>query len=206
MTPSHITRMALAVFCLSVFVADIADAKVIIKERTKYYRVSGKTGEQIYNQMRRKGPRIGRSKDHYIATATIKFDIVNIDGYEWGKRCVIRDLDVIVDVVYRIPKWNKPKGASRELVAAWDTFLAHIWRHEKKHTAIAKSSAYELWRAVKGVKGTLSKDCKDMLEPAKKRAAKVYERYHKKQDRFDASAFGDGGKQFRHDRRLWKAK
>ncbi len=184
----------------------IAEAKVIIKEQTKHYRVSGKTGKQIYAQMRRKGPRIGRSKQHYIATATIKFRIDNIDGYEWGRQCVIRNLDVIVDVTYRIPKWKKPKGASTELVRAWDAFLAHVWRHEKKHAAIAKDSAYELWRAVKGVKGRLKNKCKNMADLAAKRAKRVYRRHDQKQDRFDASTFGDGGQQFRYDRRLQAAK
>lgn len=195
----------LVLLCLIAFTG-LGQAKVIINERTKFYRVSGNTGEQIYQQMIRKGPRIGRSKEHFIATATIDFDIVNIEGYEWGKQCVIRDLDVVIDVVYRIPKWNRPKGASRELVKAWETFLAHIWRHERHHTKIAKDTAYELWRAIKGVKGTLSKDCEDMLKPAQKRAEQVYRRYNARQERFDASAFGDGGQQFRHDRRLRRTK
>lgn len=184
----------------------VAEAKVIINERTKYYTVSGKTGEQIYKQLLRKGPRIKGSKAHYIATATIGFEIRNIDGYEWGNQCVIRELDVVIDVVYRIPKWKRPKKVSRELGAAWDAFLAHIWRHERKHTAIAKDTAYELWRAVKGVKGDRRKKCKNMLTPAEKRAEKVYARYHKRQERFDASAFGDGGQQFRYDARLRRAK
>ena len=200
----HLITVAIAISCLSMITA-IAEAKVIIKERTKFYSVTGKTGDQIYRQMLRKGPRIGRSKEHYIATATINFEIVNIDGYEWGKQCVIRDLDVVIDVVYRIPKWKRPNNPSREVVSAWEAFLAHIWRHEKRHTAIAKDTAYELWRAVKGVKGSRSKDCKDMLKPAQKRAERVYIRYNKKQERFDASAFGDGGQQFRHDKRLRSA-
>lgn len=183
-----------------------AKAKVIIKERTKYYRVSGKTGEQVYQQMLRKGPRIGRSKEHYIATATIDFAISRIDGYEWRNQCVIRDLDVVISVVYQIPKWTPPKGASQQLMRAWEGFVAHIWRHERRHTAIAKATAYELWRAIKGVKGTLSKKCDDMIVPAEQRAKRIYSRYHEKQDRFDASAFGDGGQQFRYDKRLRLAK
>ncbi len=205
MKPMQSFALALSVACL-VSLTAIAEAKVIIKERTKFYSVSGKTGEQVYRQMLRKGPRIGHSKEHYIATATINFKIVNIDGYEWGTKCAIRDLDVVIDVLYRIPKWKRPKNPSRELVSAWETFIAHIWRHEKKHTAIAKGTAYELWRAVKGVKGDRKKKCKNMLKPAQKRAERVYTRYHKKQERFDASAFGDGGQQFRHDTRLRSAK
>ena len=192
-----------AILCAQI--ADPASAKVIIKERTEYYRVSGKTGAQVYQQMRRNGPRIARSKDHYIATATINFSINNIDSYEWRNQCVIRNLDVVLNVVYRIPKWDRPKGVSRQLAGAWDNFLAHIWRHEKQHTRIAKETAYELWRAIKGVKGTLSRKCNDMIGPAERRARLIYTRYDQKQARFDASAFGDGGQQFRHDERLQAA-
>lgn len=186
--------------------AGIAEAKVIIKESTKYYTVSGKTGAQIYKQLARKGPLIGRSKNHYIATATINFAIKNIDSYGWRDQCVIRNMDVVLTVVYRIPKWKRHKGASRELVSAWDEFIAHVWRHEKHHVKIAKDTAYELWRALKGVKGTRSKQCNDMLNPAKRRAETVYKRHALKQARFDASSYGDGGRQFRYDKRLAQAK
>ncbi|MEZ5811268.1 MAG: DUF922 domain-containing protein [Rhizobiaceae bacterium] len=195
----------LVAICLAM-AAGIAEARVIIKESTKYYTVSGRNGEQIYNQLRRKGPRIGGSKGHYVATATISFAIRNIDAYGWRDQCVIRNMDVVLTVVYRIPKWNRPKGASRELTRAWEDFLSHVWRHEKQHVGIAKDTAYELWRALKGVKGTRSKQCKDMLKPAERRAKAIYKRHGQKQDRFDASSFGDGGRQFRYDRRLVQVK
>ncbi len=187
---------------LALVLSEPAAARVIINENTKYYTVSGKNGAEIYKQISAKGPRIRNKKGHYVATANISYKITNTKGYAWNKQCLIDSIDVVINVTYTIPKWVPGKGASPQLKSSWKSFIDSVWRHEKRHVAIAKDSAYELWRALKRVKGDLRMDCKDMAAPLKKRAEQVWKNYERKQERFDNSKYGDGGQTFGTHERL----
>ncbi|MDP3895294.1 MAG: DUF922 domain-containing protein [Mesorhizobium sp.] len=194
-----------SVCALLLFVSE-SSAKVIVKENTVYYSVSGRTGQEIYGQMTRKGPKIPGHKDHKIAATTMVTDVMKLDGGVKGNQCVVTRADVSLKVTYRIPKWTGGKSASAATQKAWDAFLAHVWRHERRHAEIALEHARQLERGLLALRGDVRKDCKDMIAAAERLSKKTVESHHRKQDAFDASWFGDGGKQYRHDRVLQAAK
>lgn len=179
-------------------------AKVTVSEKTIYYSVGGSTGKEIYGQIGRKGPKLSGQRDHKVATTSMKFDIRNVDGGIRGARCVITKADVHVSIVYRIPKWTGRGSAS--VRKAWQAFEAHIWRHEKRHKDIAVEYANRLEKGLKGLSGDARRDCAGMEAAAKRLSEKSVAWHTRKQDGFDSSWFGDGGKQFKHDRTLQLAK
>ena len=70
------------------FSANVAESRVILKERISYYSVSGSTGREIYKNMVAKGPKLDGLRGHALATTEYKYDIKNVKvGVEKG-RCI----------------------------------------------------------------------------------------------------------------------
>ena len=179
-------------------------AKVTVSEKTIHYSLTGSVGKEIYAQIGRKGPKLSGQRDHKVATTTMSFDIRNVDGGIRGARCVITKVDVHVSIVYRIPKWTGRGSAA--VRKAWQAFEAHIWRHERRHKDIAVEYANRLDRGIRGLTGDARKDCAGMEAAAKRLSDKSIAWHRRKQNAFDASWFGDGGQQFKHDRALQQAR
>jgi len=175
-------------------------AKVTVKERTSYYSVSGKTGKAIYDQIVRKGPKLPGKKGSHVATATISFDFRNVKGGIKGTRCVITSVDVVVNVVYRIPKWTG--GGGNDLKRAWKNFEDHIWRHEHRHRDIGVEFANKMERGFKSLTGDARRDCHGLEIKARELGRRSRAWHDRKQKSFDSSWFGDGGRQFKYDRAL----
>lgn len=195
----HWSGMTAAAAALLLAGAVEAAAGVSIRERTLYYDVSGKTGAEVYKQMARKGPSRSDGKGHFIARADISFDFGKVDAYQWGNQCRIREADVVVNIVYRMPRWSGEKSASPAMKRAWGSFLAHVWRHEKRHGEIAKDAGYQMLRLMKSLSGNVNKQCAGMKETFEQRLKDIVARHNQRQAAFDGSPWGDGGKAFRHD-------
>lgn len=177
-----------------------SEAKVIVKERTVYYSVNGKTGKAIYDQIVRKGPKLPGKSGTHVATSTINFDMRNIKGDVKGTRCVITGIDVVVNVVYRMPKWSG--GGSAQVKRAWDNFIDHVWRHEHRHRDIGLEYARRLESGAKSMTGDARRNCSGFEIKAREFVRRSRSWHDRKQKSFDASWFGDGGRQFKYDRAL----
>lgn len=199
----HLIALAAALI-FAAFGTQESQAKVTVKERTIYYSVSGRTGKDIYAQIARKGPKLaGRSGSH-VATSTISFDFRNFQGGVKGNRCVFTGVDVLVNVVYRVPKWNGRgnPGVKR----AWDSFIGHVWRHEHRHRDIGVEYAKRLESGIKGVTGDARRNCNGFETKARQLVTRSRAWHDRKQKAFDTSWFGDGGRQFKYDKALVAAK
>ena len=202
MTPTRLVLPALLMLAfLSVQVCP-SEAKVHVTERTIYYTFGGRTGKQLYDLMARKGPRVPGERNHKVAVTQMEFGLRNLKGGLKGNRCVVLSADVHVKVTYRIPKWMGAGRASPKLRKAWQDFLAHIWRHEKRHMEIARDFAHDIERGLVRLKGDARRDCDGMLAAAEKMMLRSRTRHDRRQRGFDASWFGDGGQQFKYDRVL----
>jgi predicted secreted Zn-dependent protease len=195
----HLAALALVAASIGAGTSDAA-AKVTLSERTIPYTVGGRTGKEIYAQIGKRGPLLSGQRDNKVATSAFTFDIRNVKGGVQGNRCVIGDVDVHVSVTYRVPAWNGKGGAN--VRKAWEAFLSHIWRHEKRHTEIAMDYARRLERDIRALKGDARRACAGMAEMAQERAKRSRIWHDRKQQAFDANWFGDGGLQFKYDKAL----
>ena len=179
-------------------------AKVTYGEKQIHYSVNGRSGQEIYSQIGKKGPRVSGQRDHKVATTTMTFDVRGVEAGIRGTRCLVTGVDVHVNVVYRIPKWTG-KG-SPALRKAWAAFEAHLWRHEKRHRDIGLEYARRVESDIRKLSGDVRRECAGMVDQAK-RLAKASSAWHdRKQQAFDATWFGDGGQQFKYDRALMATK
>lgn len=179
-------------------------AKVTYSEKTIHYTVNGRTGQEIYSQISRKGPLLTGQPDHKVATTTMTFDVRGVEAGIRGTRCVVTNVDVHVDVVYRVPKWTG-KGSSA-LRKAWAAFEAHLWRHERRHRDIGLDYARRVESDIRKLSGDVRRECVGMVDQARRLATASSAWHDRKQQAFDASWFGDGGQQFKYDRALMAAK
>lgn len=161
-----------------------ADARVIIKERTKYYSLRGNNGRQLYKSIGKRGPK-GKNGRHAIAQTRTKFAVKRIKTGIKGGRCVVKSADVIVDITYLIPRWNAGRKASPKIRAVWKKFQARAIRHENKHGDINKKFAKEVERELLGTRARVSSGCKNFGDRAMKRIGRLSKRAARRHRSFD---------------------
>jgi len=186
---SKLTRFAAAGALLAAFTTAPAfvapaDAKVIIKERTKYYSVTGRNGKALFKSIRSRGPK-HRITGHAIATTTTSIKVRNMKFGIRGRNCVVKDVNVFVDITYKYPRWRDRKRANANVRKAWDAFDARVKKHEETHGRISREYARSLEKKLKTLFGRKSKGCKDFGRFSERRMKQAYVAFQKRQFNFD---------------------
>ena len=161
-----------------------ADARLIIKESTKYYNVSGKSGRQVHANFGRRGPWRLRRK-HAIAATVRKFDFKNVKFKVRGKRCVVANIDVILSLTYYYPKWTNKRRGKKKTQQAWVRFSKELVRHEKTHGKYFKETARQFERELLRVTGRVSNKCRGMAKKVRSKLDKIYRRGEARHIAFD---------------------
>lgn len=161
-----------------------AEAKVRFTERTKYYTVSGTSGAKVARSMLRKGPRSTRG-GHAIATTQTRVRVRNLKSAVQGRRCVVKSVDVQVDIVYLFPRWTSARKAPPKVRKAWESFYKQIERHEFVHGRISRDFGRDLEKKLLNLNGRVSKKCADFGQRQAKRINQLRTEYIKRQARFD---------------------
>ena len=175
--------------------ASQAYARVLLKEKIKYYNVTGSTGAELYKSMIKNGPDHGGIQKDVLASTAFKFDFKN-DVFKVQKnRCVLTSLDIIVNVTYTYPRWRGSKKASAETRKAWEKFRkVAIW-HENEHVKITKKFAKNYERALKKSRRRASAECaKESVSERFRTSYEIrkHERLHRLFDRRDLRRGGRG--------------
>jgi len=175
---------ALGVLILMVF-SDVASARVSIKESNKYYQVRGKSATQVFDQIKRKGPR-HRGRKRAVATTKIKMKMDNVKIGVRGRRCVVEKLRVSLTLVYTYPRWSNIRRGSKRARANWNAYYKQVVRHEKTHGDIAKKMATDLNRAIRKITDRKSRNCSRMSRQIERTFKKLNKIHDRKQTAFDA--------------------
>lgn len=138
-----------------------ANAKVYVKERTKFYAVSGKTGKQVMVRMIKQGPNVPGVK-HALASTQANIKVKKVDVRRKGGRCIIRKADVELLLTYHYPKWRNKRKAKRHIQKRWEQFFAGVVRHEKYHAKLFRQTAQQFQRDLTRITGSVNRNCRDM--------------------------------------------
>ena len=123
-------------------VAAIAGPRIV--EKTEYYEISGRTGQELLREMSRKGPRHGFMTK---AVAQTRFDHRFLgDMVHSGGVCRNVGGGYSLEITYIYPRPREK--LSRDLARRWKVFQADNLRHEREHGRIAKAMARKLDRLV----------------------------------------------------------
>lgn len=179
--PFKKTVFWLVAFAMAFTASFAANAGLRVKERTKYYTVSGKTGKQLFRSITRRGPNRG----HAIATTRTDIAVRNLRTKKRGRHCVVSRADLIVTLTYTLPRWRGAKRASKRVRSRWNAFAARVNRHERVHGQISKKYAKRIYRELRRMKGRVSRNCSDFGNRANKRIAKLQRQAAREHARFD---------------------
>lgn len=122
-----------------------AQAGVTLAERTQSYKVSGRTGAELWRSISRRGPR----ENHPASATEMRMTIGNVRIAMRGNRCTVSGIDVQLAVVTRYPRWTGRRRAGRDLRDRWRQFSARIRRHEAKHITITREFASAVRREIR---------------------------------------------------------
>ncbi|MFD0917760.1 DUF922 domain-containing protein [Pseudahrensia aquimaris] len=199
-----VTTVFAAMAALMFAFATTAQARVIIKERTTYYNVSGKTGKALFASISKRGPKLNAR--HAIATTTSSIKLRNLKPKITSTRCRVGSVDVIANITYRYPRWSGERNASPAVRKAWKRFMKKVVQHEEIHGQIAKDQARSLERAMKRSSGRISRGCADFGRSVSRKFNSIVrqaDRAHRRLDRRDGRVWSRNA---RLQRALFKAR
>ena len=156
-------------------------AEPSIHVKIKYYKVPGKTVEEMRKELKTTTPtRInGRSFDAHT-TWVIKW---NIQWATKGMSCSIVSVTTRVSIVFTLPKWTNYKEASPEEKAKWDRFFKRLVEHENGHKDIAVGSAKEIEKVVMNMESR--KDCDTLKHDSNQLGQTIIEKYLELTQQYD---------------------
>ena len=183
-----------------------AVAKVSVKERTKHYTVSGNSGAEIFESMVKRGPKLSGFRRKALASAEIEFVPRNVKVAQRKGRCVITSVEIRVLVQYTLPKWRQTKQASRNTRSAWKNFSKTAVWHEKQHTRIAKDHAKKIEQLLRSLRPSIRRNCNPQSFKLRSRLRSLNRQHERRQAAFDRKDLGKGGRGFKAQVKLLRAK
>ena len=200
-----LTLSFIAVIMLVLSTSFGANARVILKETTTYYPVTGKTGKEIFKSMLDRGPKLGGPKNHALATTEYNYDVKNVDVEVRRGRCIPIKMDVFVTVKYTYPKWMGSRGAKKSTKAAWNRFKKSVVWHEKQHVKIALDYANEYEAALKKTRLRANDNCKSASFTSAWRTTRAALKHNRRQRLFDRKDLRPGGRGYEAQLQLIRA-
>ncbi len=176
--------LALAMVAMTVTTYIPAQARVIIKEKTRYYNVTGKNGPELMRSITRRGPNV-RGTGHAIATTGISIRVRNVKPKLTRRKCRIASADVLLTLTYTYPRWRNSRRAPAKVRKEWDKFLARVVVHEKTHGRISKEFVRDLEKKILQISGRVSKGCSDFGKSSRRAIERLERRSQRRHVRFD---------------------
>ncbi len=118
----------------------------IVNEKYVYYDVCGLCENDIQCDLKKKCIKWTDGEKYDSVTSwKIKWD--------YGRNrvagaCSAEAFTVTVDIVFRLPRWERTKDAPRALADKWDTYMKNLMTHENGHRDLAVAAATDLTRDV----------------------------------------------------------
>jgi predicted secreted Zn-dependent protease len=166
-----------------------AGATTRVSVKTEYYRISGKTGAALLDQMDRRGPKHG-----FMSRAIAQTRYSMYSGADWSHSngiCRARDVSVDLSITYVYPRPAGP--VSTDLLRRWKTFMAGVVAHEEMHGRIARQMASAAAKAVSGMAVRDARDCPSVDRMMKRKIDAIVAAYEARQERFDDQEHRQGG-------------
>jgi predicted secreted Zn-dependent protease len=160
---------------------ELDDNPVLVSYQTHEYRIRGSTAEDLRRAMNRAGPLDddGRPWDavtHWYVSWSYPY-------VQEDNRCELGPLDVRVEIVRILPRWDPPASASEELIADWNTYLTALEDHEAYHQELGLEAAHEVWLALSAMEAYPT--CQTLEQAADVTAQAVLDRYRRREDAYD---------------------
>lgn len=156
---------------------------LLVTTEYTHYDVAGSTQQGLRSQLLRHGP---RDRDGTWSGATV-WDIRWSYPYAWRDPpqagCRAGQVSVTVGIRFVLPRWQQRDGASPELVAEWERYMAALEAHEDGHMHLVVQAGLEMERALSALQSASS--CQAFEQAADATAREVMWRHDQEQIHYD---------------------
>ena len=190
-TPFRIPAFAFRALLMAVLAATPAFAQGGWKpvERIEHYRISGRSGIELYRSIGEKGPVIGIGR----AVAYTDFKLLWSRDYrpQADGSCKLVTARPNLTITYRLPKAseNLPEPTRR----AWQAFLAGITAHEKVHGDIIVDMVRQIEAVSVGLSAPGDPDCKKVRQALQGKLGPLSQAQRQRGRDFDRDEMRNGG-------------
>lgn len=174
---------------LAAMLPAIAHANWKPVEKVEHYRVSGRTGIELYRSIGENGPNVGVGR----VIAYTDFKLLWSRDYrpQPDGSCTLVSARPSLTITYRLPRASGDMPASTRRL--WDTFVAGVTAHEKVHGDFI----VDLVRAIEAVSVGLTArddpDCRKVRAELQSRLGPLSQEQRARSREFDRIEMGDGG-------------
>jgi predicted secreted Zn-dependent protease len=177
----RVHRLFGAAFLLCVIEAP-AQAEPVITKTYSYFRIGGRTAEELDKALERHGPLTKTSGHRHPGATEIKFG-GEVTYVEKGGRCSVGGARVTLRTHIILPRWSNSGKAPTDLRFIWATLSSDIKRHEERHAEIARNHARMLERELLDLPSR--RTCDDVEALVTEATHRVLSEHDQQQLRFD---------------------
>ncbi|WP_374730666.1 DUF922 domain-containing Zn-dependent protease [Aliirhizobium terrae] len=168
--------------CLLCVIPVTAHAEPVITKTYSYFRIGGRTAEDLDRELERRGPVTHTTGNRHPGATEIKFG-GEVTYVERGGRCSVGGAKVTLRTNIILPRWSNQRRAAKDLRFIWGTLSADIKRHEERHAEIARNYARRLERELLALPSRRS--CDDVETLVSELTKRMLAEHDKQQVRFD---------------------
>lgn len=155
---------------------------VSIKEKVKYYNISGRTAKDFAHSMSKNGPYSFQHRKRAWATAArdMSYSLFRV---KTSRGCRLKSVKVSLKILYTMPKLRASKRVSKRELRKWKRMYALLDKHEKVHGAYYRQLANKSRKSLLKIKR--AKSCRQLDNKARKVMKKLSTQDAKRNDAFD---------------------
>ncbi len=179
-------RLFSILFGLSVFVTLTglqAHAEVKVREKTSFYRITGKSTAEFAQSMSRRGPYSRQHRKRAWATASRDMSY-QLTRTKTKNGCRVKAVKVRMKIIYRMPKPRSLSGVSQRERRKWTQLYKLLERHERTHGKFYRRFANETKRKLMRLRP--ARNCRQLDRKAAAVVKALSEADSLRNDRFDA--------------------
>ena len=180
---------AVALACLAAALPGLAFAGWKPVERIEHYRISGRSGIELYRSIGENGPVIGVGR----AVAYTDFKLLWSRDYrpQPDGSCKLVTARPSLTITYRLPK--APDSLPEATRRAWAAFLAGIAAHEKVHGDIIVDMVRQIEAVSIGLAAPADPGCKKVRAALQAKLGPLSQAQRQRSRDFDRDEMRDGG-------------
>jgi predicted secreted Zn-dependent protease len=182
MTPQSRILSAVLSGVIFLSVPQLASAETVISKSFSYFKVGGKTAEDLDRELSRHGPMTKSTGARHPGATEIKFG-GEITYVEKGSLCAVGTVKVTLHTKILLPQWTNRRRTTANLALIWDTLSADIKRHEERHAEISRGYARSLDKQLQSLRP--QKTCEQMQALVTRTTQSAMDEHDKDQLRFD---------------------
>lgn len=177
-------RMVCAILSGVMFlsVPQLASAETVMSKSFSYFRIGGKTAEDLDRELSRHGPMTKSTGTRHPGATEIKFG-GEITYVEKSGLCAVGMVKVTLHTKILLPQWTNRRRTTANLALIWDTLSADIKRHEERHAEIARGYARSLDQQLQALRP--QKTCEQIQALVTRTTQSIMDAHDKDQLRFD---------------------